>query len=111
MNGKATKYPRDDEMTQQEGRWNPDLAGDYDRIAEFYADAYADDLGRAPFDQIPAEPVCGIGSRSCLRPWLHTGLRRSVSALKTIYAMLMKQEGFRPMAKGSIGQCPGVMLG
>ena len=39
MNGKATKYPRDDEMTQQEGRWNPDLAGDYDRIAEFDADA------------------------------------------------------------------------
>jgi hypothetical protein len=31
--------------------------------------------------------------------------------LKTIYAMLTKQEAFRPMAKGSTGQRPGVMVG
>lgn len=69
MNGKATKYPRDDEMTQQEGRWNPDLVGDYDRIADLYAEAYADDLGRAPFDQALLDrfaelvqgPVCDLG--------------------------------------------------
>jgi hypothetical protein len=29
--------------------------------------------------------------------------------LKTIYAMLIKQEVFRPMAKGLPGQRPGVM--
>jgi hypothetical protein len=32
--------------------------------------------------------------------------------LKTIYAILTKQEAFRPMAKGSsTGQRPGVMVG
>jgi hypothetical protein len=31
--------------------------------------------------------------------------------LKTIYAMLTKQEAIRPMVKGSTGQRPGVMVG
>ena len=38
-------------MAKQDREWNLDLVGDYDRIAELYAEAYADDLGRAPFDQ------------------------------------------------------------
>ena len=56
-------------MTQQDDYWNPDLAGDYDRIADFYADAYADDLVRTPFDQALLDrfaelvhgPVCDLG--------------------------------------------------
>jgi SAM-dependent methyltransferase len=31
--------------------WNPNLAGDYDRIAEAYAEAYFDELDREPFDR------------------------------------------------------------
>lgn len=31
--------------------------------------------------------------------------------LKTIYAMLTKQEAFRPILKGTTGQRPGVMVG
>ncbi len=31
--------------------------------------------------------------------------------LKTLYAMLKHQEAFRPLRKGTAGQCPGVMAG
>lgn len=69
MIDKAVDHPPHVDMTQQEGHWNPDLAGDYDRIAKFYADAYANDLGRAPFDQallnrfaeLVHGPVCDLG--------------------------------------------------
>jgi hypothetical protein len=43
---KAVDHPPGDDMTKQDGRWNPDLVGDYDRIADLYTEAYADDLSR-----------------------------------------------------------------
>lgn len=38
-------------MAESSDRWNPDLAGDYDRIAELYAGQYCDELDRKPFDR------------------------------------------------------------
>ena len=38
-------------MAEPFGAWNSDLAGDYDRIAEPYADAFFDELDRKPFDR------------------------------------------------------------
>jgi SAM-dependent methyltransferase len=38
-------------MRKQPDRWNPDLAGDYDRIADSYTDAYGDELDRKQFDR------------------------------------------------------------
>jgi len=33
------------------GRWNPDLAGTYDRVARPYAEQFFDELDRKPFDR------------------------------------------------------------
>jgi SAM-dependent methyltransferase len=38
-------------MSEQPEKWNPDLVGDYDRIADSYTDAYGDELDRKPFDR------------------------------------------------------------
>src|SRR5207253_2176096 len=32
-------------------RWNPDLAGTYDRVAEPYGEQFFDELARKPFDR------------------------------------------------------------
>lgn len=69
MSDKAVDHPPDDDVAKRDGDWNPDLVGDYDRIADLYAEAYADDLGRAPFDQALLNrfaesvhgPVCDLG--------------------------------------------------
>jgi SAM-dependent methyltransferase len=66
---KALDHPPDDDVSKQYGHWNPDLIGDYDRIADLYAEAYADDLSREPFDQALLDrfaervqgPVCDLG--------------------------------------------------
>jgi SAM-dependent methyltransferase len=39
------------DMTPPSDTWNPDLAGDYNRIAESYTEAYGDELDRKPFDR------------------------------------------------------------
>ncbi len=38
-------------MAEEPEPWNPHLAGDYDRIAAAYAEAYFDELDRKPFDR------------------------------------------------------------
>jgi SAM-dependent methyltransferase len=54
-------------MAEELGPWNPDLAGDYDRVAEAYAEGYFVELDSKPFDRDLldrfAEHVCG--SRVC----------------------------------------------
>ena len=69
MSDKAVDRPADDDVAKRDEYWNPDLVGDYDRIADLYAEAYADDLSRAPFDQALLDrfaelvqgPVCDLG--------------------------------------------------
>lgn len=66
---KAIDHPPDDDVSKPDGHWNPDLVGDYDRIADLYAVGSADDLSRVPFDQALLNrfaesvhgPVCDLG--------------------------------------------------
>lgn len=60
--------PRGGARTSQrrDGPWNPDLAGDYDRVAERYANAYFDELNRKPFDREVLDRFAqGIAGRVC----------------------------------------------
>jgi hypothetical protein len=38
-------------MVDRPARWNPDLTGAYDRVAEPYGQQFFDELARKPFDR------------------------------------------------------------